>query len=187
MKSAPLIEVLDSMKATSLEDIVVMFAANIERALIKSGSNPGVDYSREKLIEMAHPYVIAWANGSFETMQKNEGIYWPCQVLILNESTIITMPSEHQKQLLKFYECTKIDWACEGIKDKEELNQIISGYISNYENFKKQGIIPEHYGKKICGYTAFSSQKMRDLLHVKRISEGNMNYVNHILEKYNEE
>ncbi len=185
-RNAPLIQPQESMDATSLEDVILMFAANIERALIKSGAIPGIDYSRNSLIEMAHPYVIAWANGSFEAIQKNEGIHWPCQELNLNESTIITMPSEHQKKLLKFYECSKVDWACDKIKDVDELNQVIAGYLSNYENFKKRGIMPEYYGKKISGNSAFLSQKIRDLLDVKRISEGNVNRVNFLLDKFGE-
>jgi hypothetical protein len=56
----PLIPAFEALDESSLHDVMLMFARNIEDAMIDSGAVPGEDYSRLDLFKLAEPYVRDW-------------------------------------------------------------------------------------------------------------------------------
>ena len=53
-----LIPPFEALDETSLHDVQLMFAKNIEDALIECGAVPGDDYTLLDLFRLAQPYVL---------------------------------------------------------------------------------------------------------------------------------
>lgn len=68
--ASPLIPAFETLDETSFNDVLVMFARNIEDALIEAGAEPGVDYSRLDLFKLAQPYVMERFKGDALTYTK---------------------------------------------------------------------------------------------------------------------
>lgn len=58
-KKNELIRRLDEYRDDVFTDMLMLYAHDIEDALITSGAVPGQDYDYVKLMELAHPYVLA--------------------------------------------------------------------------------------------------------------------------------
>ncbi|SMF94402.1 hypothetical protein SAMN02949497_1717 [Methylomagnum ishizawai] len=60
----PLIPPFESTDETTFHDTLLLFARNIEDALIDAGAVPGEDYTRLDLFRLAQPYVLErWQSG----------------------------------------------------------------------------------------------------------------------------
>lgn len=59
-----LIPPFEGLDETTFHDTLLMFAKNIEDALIDAGATPGEDYTRLDLFRLAQPYVLErWKSG----------------------------------------------------------------------------------------------------------------------------
>ncbi|WP_163560826.1 hypothetical protein [Halomonas sp. NO4] len=65
--AAPLIRDIRHTDATTLEDLLLIMAKNMERSLIEAGATPGEDYSMRDLYTWATPFAL-------EVFKKNDSI-----------------------------------------------------------------------------------------------------------------
>ncbi len=62
-----LIREIDNTDPSTLEDLILVMAMNVERSLIEAGAQPGSDYTYQDLFNMATPFAL-------EVFRRNESI-----------------------------------------------------------------------------------------------------------------